>query len=327
MTKIVVFLGTGGTIAGQSQSAGDNVNYKAAQLGIDALLESVPGLRRALGVHDAECEQVVQINSKDMEFSHWLLLAQRLHHHMARAEVAGVVITHGTDTLEETAYFLHRVLPGPELMRRPVVLTCAMRPSSSSNADGPGNLEDAVSVATASGTAGVLVVCAGKVHAGLHVQKVHPYRVDAFDSGEAGPLGYVEEGRVRIIGQPKALTAAPVVLSSFTGVACPRVEIVTNHSGATGELVRDMVHSLDASPNRLRGIVIAGTGNASIHEALERELQIAAGHGIWIWRTTRCAYGQVVAANTGAEEGFKSVPLSPVKARIEMQLQIMTGLV
>ena len=118
---IVVILGTGGTIAGASQVPGDNVHYRAAQLGVQQLVDAVPGLAgQAL-----ESEQVAQVDSKDMEFGIWLTLTRRVEFHLARAEVAGIVVTHGTDTLEETAYFMQRVLAP----RKPVVFTAAMRPA------------------------------------------------------------------------------------------------------------------------------------------------------------------------------------------------------
>jgi L-asparaginase len=111
----------------------------------------------------------------------------------------GVVITHGTDTLEETAFFLHSVLAPA----KPVVLTCAMRPATALSPDGPQNVRDAIAVAATAGAQGVTVVCAGTVHSGVDVQKVHTYRLDAFASGDAGPIGYVEEGAVRREGVAK----------------------------------------------------------------------------------------------------------------------------
>ena len=323
MMKKVVFLGTGGTIAGQSASPSDNVSYKAAQVAINHLLKSAPGIFRALGSCEAESEQVFQVNSKDMLFSNLVVLAQRVQQLLERPDVQGVVVTHGTDTVEETAYFLHRILPDLQGTAKPVVLTCAMRPASSSHADGPGNLEDATAVASASGAHGVLVVCAGKVHAGLHVQKVHPYRTDPFDSGEAGPLGYVEEGRVRFVNQLERLGTTSIAFPAVTGLQVPRVEIVTSHGGAEGGLVRDMLHCLEISSNRLRGIVVAGTGNASIHVDLDRALQAAVSRGVLVWRTSRCAYGQVVEATGGEPDSFPVCSLSPPKARVEMQLMLM----
>ena len=189
--KIVV-LGTGGTIAGKAGSAGDNIGYVAGQVGVQELLEAVPGLMQA-AQGPLQMEQVAQIDSKDMEFSVWSDLATRCLRYLADDTARAIVITHGTDTLEETAWFLQSVLNAT----KPVVLTCAMRPATAMAPDGPQNLLDAMAVATAPGARGVLAVCAGVVHGARQVQKVHPYRVDAFSSGETGPLGWVEEGHVR----------------------------------------------------------------------------------------------------------------------------------
>ena len=152
----VVILATGGTIAGRADDAADNVGYRSASLGVAALLAAVPPLR-ALPL---EAEQLAQVDSKDMDFAVWQRLAQRAAFHLARSEVAGVVVTHGTDTLEETAYFLHRVLAPA----KPLVLTAAMRPATSLQADGPQNLLDAVTRARTAGARGVLAVAAGTVH-------------------------------------------------------------------------------------------------------------------------------------------------------------------
>ena len=160
----LVILGTGGTIAGQAVSACDNIGYTAAQVGIDQLLAAIPAL--------AECgpfitEQVAQIDSKDMSFAVWAQLAGRVNHFLARDDVQGIVITHGSDTLEETAYFLQAVCRSA----KPVVLTCAMRPATALAPDGPQNILDAVAVARHQGAHGVVAVCAGTIHSALDVQK------------------------------------------------------------------------------------------------------------------------------------------------------------
>src|SRR5438132_2292849 len=174
----VVVLGTGGTIAGTAADELDNVGYTAGQLAVAQLVRAVP----ALAAVAIECEQVAQLDSKDMGHAAWRDLALRCAHHLARPEVAGIVVTHGTDTLEETAWFLQRVLAPA----KPVVMTAAMRPATALQADGPQNLLDAVTVARAPGARGVVAVLAGVVHGAREVRKVHPYRVDAFGSGDAG---------------------------------------------------------------------------------------------------------------------------------------------
>src|SRR5258706_5520407 len=190
MQNKVVVLGTGGTIAGTAADALDNVGYTAGQLVVGHLVAAIPALA---GV-PLECEQVAQVDSKDMSHAVWRELALRCANHLARADVAGIVITHGTDTLEETAWFLQRVLAPA----KPVVLTAAMRPATALQSDGPQNLLDAVAVAQAPGAGGVLAVLAGDVHGARDVRKVHPYRIDAFSSRDARPIGRIEEGRLRL---------------------------------------------------------------------------------------------------------------------------------
>ncbi|MGZ5847274.1 MAG: asparaginase, partial [Ramlibacter sp.] len=160
----IVVLGTGGTIAGAADTPQDHVGYRAGQVPVTRLLERIP----ALAGLRVETEQVAQIDSKDMEPAVWLALAQRCRHWLAQPDVAGVVVTHGTDTLEETAYALSRLLPGD----RPVVLTCAMRPATALSADGPQNIVDAVTVVRTEGARGITAVCAGKLHAAADVRKV-----------------------------------------------------------------------------------------------------------------------------------------------------------
>ncbi len=324
MTEKLVFLGMGGTIAGTAASAGDNVGYKAAQVGVQALLASVPGLVPLLGGREVLSEQVCQIDSKDLEHTDWRSLWDRVSHYLAIDDVSGVVVTHGTDTLEETAYFLSCTLPVELLQRKPVVLTCAMRPASSLTPDGPGNMADAAAVALCKEAHGVLVVCAGKIHTAAHVQKVHPYRTDAFDSGEAGPVGLVEEGKVRLLGDWPTLTASgyPIGSPVLPSDAWPRVELLINHAGATGAVVRAMLET-DADAAPLRGIVVAGTGNGTIHKIMESALLEAQEQGIRVVRVSRCAYGQVVGGSATDRSGaFASAGLSGVKARIALMLEI-----
>lgn len=323
--KKVVFLGMGGTIAGTAASAADNVGYRAAQVGVDQLLQAIPSLRLALGGRALASEQVAQVDSKDMEFSHWVALASRAHHYLALPEVAGLVITHGTDTLEETAFYLSQVLPAELLALKPVVLTCAMRPASSLTPDGPQNILDAVAVVATPGSRGVVVVCAGTVHTALDVQKVHPYRLNAFDSGDAGPLGYVEEGVVRLCHdwQVGATVVERVDMESLSRAVWPRVELVMNYVGASGATVRALCASPSNGDAPVRGIVVAGTGNGSIHFDLEAVLRQAQASGIRVVRSTRCAQGKLVCGLAQAEVFPHFAGLSPVKARIALMLELL----
>jgi L-asparaginase len=205
-----------------------------------------------------------------------------------------------------------------------VVLTCAMRPASSQSPDGPQNVLDAVAVARAQQAHGVLAVCAGTVHTARDVQKIHPYQQDAFDSGDAGPLAYVEEGAVRWLhacpraqngGLAKDMAAWPAP------AAWPRVEIVLSHAMGSGAVVRALCADTSASDAPVRGLVVAGTGNGTLHQDLEAALRQAQAQGVRVVRTTRCAYGSVVVGAT--QDGLPSVGLSPVKARIALMLDLL----
>ena len=313
--KKIVILGTGGTIAGlTSSSSGDtsnNIDYTAAQLGISDLVGAIAGLSQI------ETEQVAQIDSKDMSFDVWTALAERIQHHLARNDVQGLVITHGTDTLEETAYFLQAVL-NPS---KPVVLTCAMRPASALVPDGPQNILDAVTVARYVGALGVMVVCAGYLHSALDVQKIHTYQLNAFNSGDSGAVGIIEENSLKLLRkwpfnqqiQAQAATENIAVLNAAK--SWPKVEIVMNYAGASGAVVNALVSI------GVQGLVVAGTGNGTVHQALQAALLSAQAQGVHILRSTRCTQGRVLPR---ADDLFPSSNgLSPVKARIDMMLRLM----
>lgn len=324
MLKKLVFLGMGGTIAGTSESVMDNVGYKSAQVGVTQLLADIPSLAVVLGDHQFVSEQVAQVDSKDMGHDQWKALALRAFDYLTMNDVVAVVITHGTDTLEETAFFLSCVLPVDLLASKPVVMTCSMRPASSLAPDGPQNVIDAVATALSPDACGVLVVCAGTVHSARDVQKVHPYRVNAFGSGDAGPLGYVEEGVVRWVHRCGDVPtgASAIDLDKLAPASWPCVEIVVSHAGVTGAVVRALCRGLSDGTPSPGGIVVAATGNGTIHEDLEAALRDAQKQGVRVVRSTRCAQGCVVPGS--AEFEFvHSNGLSPVKARIALLLDLM----
>jgi L-asparaginase len=304
-SKIVV-LGAGGTLAGTAADPTDNVGYRAAQLGVAELVGRIPALA---GV-ELETEQVAQIDSKDMSFAVWRALAERVAHHLARDEVAGIVVTHGTDTLEETAYLLQRVLAP----RKPVVLTAAMRPATALLSDGPQNLVDAVRVARHAGGQGVVAVLAGRIHGAFDLRKCHTYRIDAFDSGDAGPLGVVEEGRLTVWRPwPGGVALGLDVLACETP---PWVAIVVSHGDADGRIV-------DALRERgVAGIVVAGTGNGTLHYLLEAALRRARDEGgVRVLRCSRVAAGAVLPT---VDDVFESAgPLTLAQSRVELVLRLL----
>jgi len=306
MPSTIVILGTGGTIAGTAADAGDNVGYTAAQRSVADLLAAVP----ALAGQAIEAEQLAQLDSKDMDHATWQRLAQRVAAQLARPEVAGVLVTHGTDTLEETAWLLQRVLAPA----KPVVLVAAMRPATALAADGPQNLLDAVAVVRTPGARGVVAVLAGQVHAAGDVRKVHPYRADAFSSGDAGPLGVVEEGRLRRFRDWPAGTALGLDLLAVDPAAWPWVEIVTSHAGARPAAVRALVAA------GVQGLVVAATGNGTLHQALVPALDEALAAGVPVWRCSRCARGVLVGPDTGP-----AAAMTPWQARVELLLVLLSA--
>ena len=306
---VVVIIGTGGTIAGTAARADDLVGYASGALAAEDLVAAVP----ALGTQAIEAETLARLDSSDMDHATWGALRQRAGWHLARPEVAAVVVTHGTDTLEETAWFLHRTLATP----KPLVLTAAMRPATALSADGPQNLLDAVTVGRLAGARGVLAVLAGRVHAGMDLRKLHGWRVDAFGSGDAGPLGVVEDGRVRLF---RAWPDTPLHAAARTlgdPAAWPVVDIVTSHAGARGRALDALVAA------GAQGIVIAGTGNGSVHRELTDAARRAMAAGVPVRRSSRCLLGGVVGATPDALPSAGA--LTPMQARVELMLDLLAG--
>lgn len=310
----LVVLGTGGTIAGRAERAGDVLGYTAGQVPVGDLLAGVPQ-PPGWGV---ECHQVAQVDSKDMGEHVWRPLLAAVAAHLARPEVGAVVVTHGTDTLEETAYLLHAALP----VDKPVVLTCAMRPASAPAPDGPQNLADALVVASTPGARGVVVACAGQVFSGLEVQKRHTYRVDAFDAGDAGALGVVEAGRYRQWRNwPASPTAAADLYQALLNAPLwPRVIWVTSHAGFDSGWVRRLLPTASEDNGACDGLLVAGTGNGTLHQQLEDALAEAQASGIRVWVTTRCHAGVVMGH---APLPWTDCLLPPAKARLALVFDLL----
>ena len=316
----LMVLGTGGTIAGRAASAADNIGYKAGEVPVTELLGDVPV---PAGVK-VQAQQVAQIDSKDMGPEVWRPLLAALHDALHNPSVCGVVVTHGTDTLEETAYLLQRVL-NPA---KPVVLVSAMRPATSTLRDGPQNLQDGLQLAAMHGARGVLAVCMGQVHSGLDVRKVHNHNVVAFDSGDAGCVGELREGRwTAWRAWPQLPTSDDGLLDKLLShTPWPRVEWITSHSGQDGFVVRALLAASQAATQQgheadaLKGLVVAGTGNGTVHHDLEAALLEAQAAGVQVRRTTRGARGTVI--DTG-KSAIEVLALPPAKARLELMLELL----
>ncbi len=299
---IVVIIGTGGTIAGTAGSSQDALGYTSAQLG-------VAELAAGLGVERIDTEQLAQVDSRDMSHALWQQLARRVAEHLARPAVCGVVITHGTDTMEETAYFLQRVLaPG-----KPVVLTGAMLPATHHQADGPRNLADAVAMARHPGALGVLVGFAGQVWSSLEVRKAHSHRLDAFSAGDATPLALFEPAGVRELRPWPQGVALGLAAISADPLTWPWVEVLASHAGFDARTVAALCAA------GVHGLAVAGTGNGSLHHALQAALNNAVAAGVPVLLTSRCAGGGVL----GAAPFEVAAGLTPWQARVELLLRLL----
>jgi L-asparaginase len=311
----IAVLATGGTIAGTAADATNTSGYQAGVVGVDQLLAVVPALSMVARIAP---EQIASVDSKDMAMPLWTTLAQRINTLLAEDGVDGVVITHGTDTLEETAYLLHLTIKSD----KPVVLTAAMRPASALSADGPLNLLNAVTVAANPGARGqgVLVAFNNRIHSARDVVKTSTYAVDAFQSPEIGALGWVQDGRVefqRSVVRPHTLATEFVI-----GATWPHVEIVASYAGVS----RIAVDALVAAG--VRGIVVAGTGNGSIHAAVQQALADAVSQGVAVVRSSRVGSGHVMRNGAAADDalGFVSAgSLNPYKARVLLMLALAAG--
>ncbi|EKS67898.1 type II L-asparaginase [Burkholderia sp. SJ98] len=311
----VAVLATGGTIAGQAGDSSKTAGYKAGVVGVDKLLDAVPALGSVARIH---AEQIASIDSKDMSAALWTQLARRIDELLAQDDIDGVVVTHGTDTLEETAYLLHLTVKSA----KPVVLTAAMRPSTALSADGPLNLLNAVTVAASKDAAGkgVLVAFNNQIHSARDVTKTSTYAVDAFRSPETGLLGFVQDGRVEF---QRTVVRAHTVASEFAVAdRWPMVEIVASYA----DVSRVTVDALVAAG--VRGIVVAGTGNGSMHAVLTQALADAVKQGVAVVRASRVGSGHVMrngAANDDALGTVSAETLNPYKARVLLMLAVASN--
>lgn len=310
----IVILATGGTIAGAA-ATGTQAAYTSGAVTIDAMLNAVPGIKDLANIKG---EQVSNVGSQDMTFDIMLTLAKRINQLLPGNDVDGIVITHGTDTMEETAYFLNLVVKSD----KPVVLVGSMRPSTAVSADGPLNLYNAVAVASdpRSQGHGVLVVMNDWIHAAHSLTKTSTTDVQTFMSPLRGLVGVVAYGKSDFYNNPhwKHTTASEFDISQVTKL--PRVDIIY----ACADMSPDLI---DASVNNgAKGIVIAGVGNGNMNKASLDAAARAVKKGVAVVRSSRVATGLVgrnVEVNDD-ELGFvASDELNPQKSRILLSLALL----
>lgn len=303
--SVIVILGLGGTIAASASSATDQTHYRAGSLTVQQLLQRIGGSPLPPG-WIVEAEQLAQIDSKDLAITHWQTLLACVAHHLSRLEVRGLVITHGTDTLEETAYLLQRVF-APD---RPVVLTAAMRPATSLQADGPQNLRDAITLAAHPHARGVTSVLAGTALSGLEMRKEHGLRLDPFCGGDAGPIGRCIDGQWHFYRAfPDGQALWPRLAQTLQAAGWPWVVILPSHAGLDPDQMAALVGWL--CDQGAAGFVVEGTGHGTVHQALEAALSPQRIGERPVWRSSRCITGGIPD------------DLTPAQARIELMLRLM----
>lgn len=304
MKKRIVILATGGTISAGGEK-GATTGYTGGKFDVNALISGIPNIGR---LAELSGEQVLNVSSADITPDDWLLLADRIHTLAERDEINGFVITHGTDTLDETAYFLNLFVK----TKKPVVITGAMRPATATSADGPLNLYQAVALAASSNSAGkgVMAVFADAVYGGRDVQKINNFRADAFSGRDFGCMGYIRNDDVYFINESikRHTTDTEFDLSSVKRL--PKVAVAYFHVGADPGILEYLSDQAD-------GLVIAGAGGSVFsREWLETVSRIS--KKIPVVRSTRVASGITVYDAAVDQKGgtIYSVTLPPQKSKI-----------
>jgi L-asparaginase len=318
---IVWVLSTGGTIAGRGTTSTSLSNYQSGSLLGEELVRSVPEIKQYANV---KVEQILNVSSSDLTVANWLTLARRINAIFAEDPgVAGIVVTHGTNTLEETAYFLNLTVKD----NRPVVLVGSQRPATAISADGPLNLLNAIRTASTPEARGkgVLVVMNDEISGARDVTKTNTYRVETFRAPELGFLGYVDADRVSFY---RASTRRHTTNSEFdvSSVAdLPKVDILYSYVEPNTSVLKALVAS------GTKGIVFAGAGAGALsgaeRAALQALLSAAGGSKPVLVRSSRVGNGRVIALTANKEEydALGMIPadtLNPQKARILLMLAL-----
>jgi L-asparaginase len=306
-------LATGGTIAGAQASATD-YGYKSGAYDVNSLLSAVPNLDKLAVITG---EQIANIGSQDMSDAIWLKLAKRVNAALAEPGTDGVLVTHGTDTLEETGYFLTLVTSST----KPVVLVGSMRPATAISADGPGNIYNGVAVVTNPGAKGkgTLVVLNDEIHYARNVVKTNTTSVQTFVSINRGPAGVVNTGKIQWF-EPMDRKVGPATGFSIDALdSLPRVDVIYAHANMSADLIDAAIR------NGAKGIVVAGVGDGNMTTPALDALTTAAKNGIVVVRSTRLPSGIVLRNNevNDDEKGFvASGELNPAKSRVLLQLAL-----
>ena len=309
--KTIAIIATGGTIAGTGQK-GKTAVYHAGEIDIDSIIETIPEINE---VAVLKTFQLMNIDSNEMTKEHWIRLKKDIEEILLDVTIDGAVVTHGTDTLDETAYFLTLTLN----VRKPVVITGAMRPATATSADGPFNLYQAICLAIddESYDQGVLALFSNTIYSGRDIQKVNNFKIDAFDQKSLGCLGYMQDNQVYYYTKTSKRDTS---YSIFNGKieSLPDVAIVYFYSGASSDILYYLARQNS-------GIVIAGSGSGNYSKDWLQAIEELSKQGIVFVRSSRISQG-IVYDNDVFDPHGMCVPantLSPQKARVLLMLSLL----
>ncbi|HTI16974.1 MAG TPA: asparaginase [Trinickia sp.] len=310
----IVVIGTGGTIAGRGETSSNTASYDCSVLTVNEILSSIPEVS---SLANLRAEQLLQTGSENFNNEHLLKIGKRISEVLKDDDVDGVILTHGTDTIEETAYFLHLTLKSV----KPVVVVGSMRPPSAMSSDASLNLYNAISVAVhpTSRAKGTLVVANDEIHTARDVTKANSFKLEAFRS-PYGALGYVVEGQPRYYRMPWRDHTVSTQWAIDDLEALPKVDIIYAY-GALDERVIDTVAS-DA-----RGLIYAGTGNGNVALHIVAPLVAAARNGVHVVRASRTGNGVVIRNGAQPDDDYGWLVVddqAPQKARILLMLAMLS---
>lgn len=314
MKKIKV-IETGGTISAAGKDRLDLKDYQSGAYTGEDFLKDIPEL---LDVADVSFDGFMHVSSTEVDSCHWIKLRERIIRYLTVEDYDGIVISHGTNTIEETAYFLNLTIPS----NKPIVIVGSQRPYTAMSSDANLNLYNAVRVATSDEAIdkGVLVVLNDEINSAREATKTNTYRLETFQSGQLGLLGYVDpDDRIIFYREPVRKHTIHSEFAKLNFETLPEVEIVYSYAGATDFLINSIAES-----GKFNGIVTAGTGAGLVSPKELTGLRRAKDFGLVIARSSRVGNGRVMEVEPYKDDGFISADnLLPQKARILLMLGLL----
>ena len=309
--KKVAIIATGGTIAGTGQ-LGKTTSYRAGEISVEDIILSIPLIKE---VADIETIQLFNVDSNEMNPDKWIELSRVVNEVARRSDIDGIVVTHGTDTLDETAYYLNLTL----YTQKPVVITGAMRPATATSADGPFNLYQAVCLAVSDHAKdqGVMALFSSTIYGARDIQKVNNYKIDAFDQKSFGCLGYMQDDQVYLYSKTFKTHTIHSIFSYGELTQLPEVAIAYFYAGAKASVLEDLAKTHE-------GIVLVGSGSGNYNKEWQTTIEKLSTQGVVFVRASRVPAGLIFEDEVFDPMGvcIPANTLSPQKARVLLMLAL-----